>query len=68
MNAYGQHAVPHCWIVDPRDESLSVYRWTPDGYLLVLRRGRTARVRAEPFADIELKVGVLFGDDEDEPP
>ncbi len=41
---------------------------SPDGYLLALRRGRAARVRAEPFADIELKVGVLFGDDEDEPP
>jgi hypothetical protein len=25
-------------------------------------------VRAEPFAAVELQVGVLFGDDEDESP
>jgi len=65
---YHRHGVPHYWIVDPRDESLTVLRWTPDGYLEVLVAARGERVRAEPFVAVEWLVGVLFGDDDDEPP
>lgn len=66
LNHYHQFFVPHYWIVDPLEESLSVFRWTAEGYLLVLAAGRDARVRAEPFEAIELPVGALFGDDEDD--
>ncbi len=65
LNSYHQFRVPHYWIVDPMDESLSVFRWTADGYLLVLAAGRDDKVRAEPFEAIELPVGVLFGDEEE---
>jgi Uma2 family endonuclease len=61
---YHQHRVPHYWIVDPRDESLTVHRWTADGYTQVLVAQRGERVRAEPFGAVDLAVGVLFGDDE----
>lgn len=64
LNSYHQFGVPHYWIVDPMDESLSVFRWTAEGYLLVLAAGREARVHAEPFEAIELPVGALFGDEE----
>jgi Uma2 family endonuclease len=64
LNSYHQFGVPHYWIVDPMDESLSVFRWTAEGYLLVLAAGREARVHAEPFEAIELPVAALFGDDE----
>lgn len=63
---YQRHGVPHYWIVDPVDETLSVNRWHLDGYIEVLLAARGERVRAEPFGDIEFKVGVLFGDDPDE--
>ena len=63
---YHQHHVDHYWIVDPVEETLSVNRWHADGYIEVLLAARGERVRAEPFGDIELKVGVLFGDDPDE--
>lgn len=63
--AYHQHRVAHYWLVDPLDETLSVQRWHPDGYLEVLVADRDARVRAEPFDAIDLRVGVLFGDDDD---
>ena len=36
LNYYHHFNVPHDWIVDPMEESLSVFRWTRDGYLLVL--------------------------------
>ena len=48
------------------DESLIVLRWTPDGYTEVLIAPRGERVRPEPFTAVELPVGVLFGDDDDE--
>lgn len=64
MNAYHGAEVPHYWLLDPRDETLAVYRWQKDGYLQVLAAKRGDVVRAEPFEAIELPVGVIFGDDE----
>ena len=63
---YHQHRVGHYWIVDPVEQRLEVYRWHSDGYLQVLTAMRGERVRAEPFDAIELQVGVLFGDDDDD--
>jgi hypothetical protein len=53
-------------VVDPVDETVAVYRWHPDGYVEVLIAERDERVRAEPFDALELRVAVLFGDDDDE--
>lgn len=64
LRVYHRCQIPHYWLVDPGNETLTVLRWTPDGYLTALTAGRTDRVRAEPFAEIELRVGALFGDDE----
>ncbi len=62
---YHRCQVPHYWIIDPRDKTLSVYRFMPDGYLEVLAAQHGERVRAEPFAGVELSVSALF-DEEDE--
>ncbi|MDX2092608.1 MAG: Uma2 family endonuclease [Kofleriaceae bacterium] len=64
--AYHDHHVGHYWLLDPIEETLAVYRWHQDGYVEVLIAERDERVRAEPFDAVELRVGVLFGDDEDE--
>ena len=63
---YHRHEVAHYWILDPHEETLSVLRWHPDGYTEVLVADRHERVRAEPFADVELTLAVLFGDDAEE--
>jgi Uma2 family endonuclease len=60
---YHQARVAHYWVADPVEQTLAVYRWSTEGYLEVLTTERGERVRAEPFEDIELVVGVLFGDD-----
>ena len=60
---YARAEVPHYWIVDPVTETLTVHRLLSDGYLIALRAGRDATVRAEPFSAIELRVGTLFGDE-----
>jgi Uma2 family endonuclease len=64
---YHRGHVGHYWIIDPDEQTLSVMRWSPDGYVEVIAADRDEAVRAEPFDAIELKVGVLFGDDDDEP-
>jgi hypothetical protein len=46
-----------------------VYRWGPDGYIEVLAATRGERILAEPFEAIDIRVGALFGEEnEDEEP
>ncbi len=63
LRLYHGVAIPYYWIVDPSDETLTVLRWTSDGYVTRLRAERSEIVRPEPFEEIELSVGPLFGDD-----
>ena len=48
---------------DPDREVLTVRRWTEQGYLVALQATRGQVVRAEPFEAIELRVGLLFGEE-----
>ena len=65
LRTYQRCGVGHYWIVDPRSETLTVYRHRAGEYVLALVAGRTERVRVEPFEAIEFPVGVLFGDEFD---
>lgn len=58
--------VPHYWIGNPEEKTLVVHRWNEKGYLIVLSAASGETVRAEPFEAVELKVAVLFGDEEDD--
>lgn len=66
LRTYRRCQVGHYWILDPEAEALAVYRWTTDGYLLVLDAEGEERVRAEPFTEVELSVYDLVAGDEDE--
>jgi Uma2 family endonuclease len=66
LRRYHQAGVPHYWILDQLDRTLTVHRHTPEGYLVALRAEADERVRAEPFDAIELKIAVLLGGDPDE--
>jgi Uma2 family endonuclease len=63
QRTFHRAAVPHYWVVHPERAVLTVLRWHADGYLVALTAGRDETVRAEPFAEIEIRVGELFGDD-----
>ena len=65
LRLYHHIEVPHYWIVDPRDMTLTVLRHSPAGYVTVMRAERGEVVYPEPFDAISLAVGVLFGDDPD---
>lgn len=64
MRVYQRSRVPHYWLLDPDAETLTVYRWMAEGYLLV--QGATGRelVRPEPFGEVEISVrGLVEGDE-----
>ena len=63
LRLYHHVAIPNYWIADPRDTTLTVLRWSPDGYVTRLRAGHDEVVRAEPFEAIEVAVATLFGED-----
>jgi Uma2 family endonuclease len=63
LRRYHQAGVPHYWILDPLDRSLTVYRHGPDGYVVALAAEAGEKVRAEPFDAIEVAVAELLGDD-----
>ena len=63
LRRYHQAGVPHYWIIDQVEQTLTVHRHAPDGYLVVLRAEAHETVRAEPFEAIELDVRVLLGGD-----
>jgi Uma2 family endonuclease len=58
--------VQHYWILDPDEKQLLVYRHADLGYLNILSASSEEMVRAEPFDAVDLKVAVLFGDEDDD--
>jgi Uma2 family endonuclease len=48
LRLYHRAAIPHYWLVDPRDATMTVMRWSEDGYITLLRaeRGRDGPSRA----------------------
>ncbi|MEO7331286.1 MAG: Uma2 family endonuclease [Minicystis sp.] len=66
MRTYQRCGVPHYWLLDPIAETLIVYRWSKDGYILVLSAEGEERVSAEPFDAMSFSVrGLLERDDDD---
>jgi Uma2 family endonuclease len=63
LRLYHAVEVPYYWLVDPRDSTLTVMRWSDAGYVTRLRAEQDEIIRAEPFEAIELAVATLFGGD-----
>jgi len=63
LRRYHQAGVPHYWIIDQLERTLTVHRYASEGYLIALRAEEHEVVRAEPFDAIELAVAVLLGGD-----
>lgn len=66
MRVLRASGVGHYWVVNPEEKILVVHRLEAQGYLVVLAASSGDTVRAEPFEAVELRVGVLFGDEDDE--
>jgi Uma2 family endonuclease len=60
MAVYAREGVKHLWLVDPRLQTLEVYRLEGGSWLLVATHARDATVHAEPFEALPLKLASLW--------
>lgn len=63
---YHRYQVPYYWIIDPQHHIVTVYRYSEPGYVVLNMAGPGETVKAEPFEAVELDVGELFGDLEEQ--
>jgi Uma2 family endonuclease len=57
---YARHDVQHAWLVDPRGQTLEVFKLFSRQWLLLGTYRDHVKVRAEPFDAIELDLGALW--------
>jgi len=60
MPIYSQHHVAYAWLIDPILKTLEVYRLEPGIWIGVGAWAKSAKVRAEPFPELELDLGMLW--------
>lgn len=63
LRTYHACQVPHYWLIDPEEQTLTVLRYGPGGYVVALTASAEEVVRAEPFGEIEFPLGNLFADE-----
>lgn len=66
FRGYHRAGVGHYWVVDRLNRVLLVYERTERSYELALTGFVGDRVRAVPFEEVEIDVGLLFGVEPDE--
>jgi len=57
---YARNGVQHAWIVNPREQTLQVFRRAETLWTLVASYGGDDKVRAEPFDAIEFELSNLW--------
>lgn len=62
MPLYARNGVAHAWLVDPILKTLEVFRFEPGQWVVLGVYSGAARVRAEPFPELELDLGCLWLD------
>lgn len=60
LRIYAREDVAHAWLLDPLQRALEVLRLASGTWAAVARYEGSDRVRAEPFAAIELELGTLW--------
>ena len=60
MAIYAEHGVPYLWFIDPIAKTLEIFRLEAGSWLLRSVFGENDKVRAEPFADIEIDLQNLW--------
>jgi hypothetical protein len=63
MPVYARESVRHLWLVNPAARTLEVYRLAEGRWLLLATHEGAARVRAEPFNEVELDLAPLWGEE-----
>ena len=56
MRVYAREGVSHLWMVDPLARTIEVYRLEQGRWVVASTHAGTDRMRAEPFAEVELDI------------
>lgn len=62
LSAYAREGVAHAWLIDPMCRTLEVLRLENGRWTILSTHAGAEIVRAEPFAEIELELSVLWTD------
>jgi Uma2 family endonuclease len=65
LTIYAREGVPHAWLVDPLARTLEVLSLENGRWVIIATHAGDAVVRVEPFGEIELELGALWGDADD---
>ncbi len=57
-----EHEVPFYWIADPSEKVITVFEWSPKGYVSILDVTEGFEGKIPPFDAMHLKANVLFGE------
>ena len=60
MPIYAAHQVAYLWLIDPNLKTLEIFQLESGRWVIVGIHAKTARVRAEPFGQLELDLGLLW--------
>jgi len=60
MPIYAQYQVAHVWLIEPILKTLEIFKLESGRWVLSGAYAKTARVRAEPFLEVELDLGLLW--------
>jgi len=62
MPIYAKHRVPHIWLIDPILKTLEVFRLESGMWVLAGVYAKAAKVKAEPFIQMELDLDLLWSE------
>jgi Uma2 family endonuclease len=60
MPIYARHMVSHAWLIDPILKTLEVFKFEPGQWIVLGVYTKSAKVRAAPFPELELDLGLLW--------
>lgn len=60
LRIYARESVQHVWLLDPRQQSLEILHLQGERWSLAATHEGAERVRAAPFAAVELALGMLW--------
>ncbi len=63
LTVYAREGVGHAWLVDPLARTLEVLRLESGRWSILATHLGDETVRVEPFADIEIRLPLLWGED-----
>jgi len=62
LAVYAREKIAHAWLIDPPGRTLEVLRLEAGRWVLLATHAHADVVRAEPFAETDLELGLLWAD------